>query len=102
MAGANYSCERRQEVVALLAEHYFRAKDYPTALRYARRLLAFDLCREDAHRLVMRCHVRLGERTQALRQYRTCERMLDAEFGLGPEPLTKELLDQIRTSPGTV
>jgi len=72
------------------------------ALRYALRLLASDPCREDAHRLVMRCHVRLGERSQAFRQYQTCERMLSEEFGVHPEPLTVSLFEQVRTSPGAI
>ncbi|WIX99161.1 bacterial transcriptional activator domain-containing protein [Amycolatopsis mongoliensis] len=85
-----------------VADQYFTAADYPAALRYALRLLRHDPCREDAHRLVMRCHVRSGRRAQAFRQYRTCEQMLQAEFGVRPELLTVALFDQVRTSPGSV
>lgn len=85
-----------------VADQYFQHSDYRTALRYALRLLSYDPCREDAHRLVMRCHVRLGERAQAFRQYQVCQRMLDAEFGVGPEQLTQSLFDQVRTSPGAI
>jgi DNA-binding SARP family transcriptional activator len=85
-----------------VADRYFLDDDYRAALRYALRLLSYDPCREDAHRLAMRCHVRLGERAQAFRQYEVCRRMLAAEFGVGPEPLTEALIDQVRTSPGTI
>lgn len=85
-----------------VADEYFRRAHYRMALRYALRLLANDPCREDAHRLVMRCHVRVGERAQALRQYQTCERMLAEEFGVRPEPLTESLFEQVRNSPGAI
>jgi DNA-binding SARP family transcriptional activator len=89
-------------LLARLADEYFRQHDYAEALGYARRLLAHDPCREDAHRLVMRCHVRLGERAQALRQYRTCWQILVAEFDARPEPLTDALYERVRLDPGSV
>jgi hypothetical protein len=47
----------------------------------------------------MRCYVRLGERAQALHQYRLCEAMLRSEFQATPEPATTELFDRIRLAP---
>jgi DNA-binding SARP family transcriptional activator len=85
-----------------LADQYFRQRDYQAALDYAFRLLSHDPCREDAHRLVMRCHVRLGERAQALRQYRVCQQILAAEFEARPEPLTTALFDRVRLDPSDV
>jgi DNA-binding SARP family transcriptional activator len=89
-------------LLARVADHYFREGDYQAALGYALRLLRHDPCREDAHRLVMRCHVRLSERAQALRQYRTCQRILASEFGVSPEPATDALLERVRLDPGSV
>jgi DNA-binding SARP family transcriptional activator len=89
-------------LLSRLADQHFEQHQYGEALEYARRLLTADPCREDAHRLVMRCHVRLGERAQALRQYRTCVQILDAEFGAGPEPLTDALFARIRLAPDSV
>jgi DNA-binding SARP family transcriptional activator len=85
-----------------IADYYFDAGNYASALEYALRLLTHDPCREDGHRLVMRCHVRLGERAQAFRQYRTCRQMLATEFGAQPEKLTEDLFEQVRTLPGSV
>lgn len=85
-----------------LADHYLRQRDYGEALAYARRLLSHDPCREDAHRLVMRCHVRLGERAQALRQYQTCRQILAAEFAARPEPLTDALYERLRLDPDNI
>jgi DNA-binding SARP family transcriptional activator len=85
-----------------LADSEFGKGRYRPALAYALRLLSHDPCREDAHRLVMRCHVRLGERAQAWRQYRTCQRILAAEFEAFPELSTKALFDRVRLDPASV
>lgn len=89
-------------LLSRLADQHFEHHRYVEALHYAGRLLAADPCREDAHRLVMRCHVRRGERAQALRQYRICAQILDAEFGVRPEPLTDALFERIRLAPDSV
>jgi DNA-binding SARP family transcriptional activator len=83
-------------VLAWLAARYYRRHEDASALSYALRLLAFEPCREDAHRMVMRIRVRQGERAQALRQYRVCEQILRREFDVAPEASTRELFEQIR------
>jgi DNA-binding SARP family transcriptional activator len=87
---------------ARLADHFFSLDDYAVCLHYANRLLENDACREDAHRLLMRCYVRQGERAQALRQYRLCESILRAEFDAAPERRTTLLFDQVRLNPDTI
>lgn len=89
-------------VLARLAAYYYMAGDLQTSLQTALRLLNHDVCREDAHRIVMRCHVQRGERTQALRQYQLCADLLLAEFNVEPEPATMKLLEQIRQDPASV
>jgi DNA-binding SARP family transcriptional activator len=89
-------------LLARLADHNFSTHDYPLCLHYAERLLRHDACREDAHRLVMRCYVRQGERAQALRQYRLCVNILRAEFDAVPESRTTLLYDQVRLDPDAV
>jgi DNA-binding SARP family transcriptional activator len=54
--------------LAWLADNDFANGDYANCLRYAHQLLISEPCREDAHRLIMHCYVRRGERAQALRQ----------------------------------
>jgi DNA-binding SARP family transcriptional activator len=89
-------------VLARLADYYFSLSEYGRCLQYANRLLENDPCREDAHRLVMRCYVRQGERAQALRQYRLCEHVLNAEFDAVPEMRTTLLFDQVRLEPDNI
>ena len=84
------------------ASYYFAQHNIEAALRLALRLLEHDPCREDAHRLVMRCHVQRGERAQALRQYRLCAQLLRTEFDVAPELATEQLHAQIRLQPDSI
>jgi DNA-binding SARP family transcriptional activator len=88
--------------LARLADAHFDLADYQQALCSALRLLSVDACREDAHRMVMRAHVRLGSRAQALRQYNLCRSILLNEFEAVPEPATERLFNLIRSDPGRV
>ena len=79
--------------LARLADAHFELANYEPALESALRLLMVDPCREDAHRMVMRAHVRLGSRAQALRQYKLCRVILQNEFDAAPEPATERLFN---------
>jgi DNA-binding SARP family transcriptional activator len=85
-----------------LADHAFDQAEFGACLSYALRLLDHDPCREDAHRLVMRCHVRRGERAQALRHYATVRAILRTEFQTEPEAATLALFERVRLDPGSV
>jgi DNA-binding SARP family transcriptional activator len=89
-------------LLARLADYHFRQKDCTRSLDYAMQLLLMDPCREDAHRMAMQCHVLRGERAQALRQYRVCERILRLEFDAPPEEATRALFDQVRLDPSSL
>lgn len=81
---------------------YIRAGEYGACLAQAWCLLGHDPCREDAHRIVMRCYVRRGERAAAQRHYHVCADILRAKFDAAPEPTTTALFDQIRLRPSHV
>jgi DNA-binding SARP family transcriptional activator len=49
--------------------------------------------RETAHRLVIRVHLQQGNVAEAIRQYRTYERMLADELGALPSPVMRSLID---------
>jgi DNA-binding SARP family transcriptional activator len=85
-----------------LADYAFQEADYTTCLDYTRRVLKSEPCREDAHRRLMRCYARRGERAQAFRQYLLCQTILKTEWNTEPEPETKALFEQIRQDPGSV
>jgi DNA-binding SARP family transcriptional activator len=85
-----------------LADSLFAHRDYRGALSRCLDLLAHDPCREDAHRLAIRCHVRLGERSQALRQYQLCCAFLRSEFDADPEAATTALYHRVRLDPASI
>lgn len=62
----------------------------------AQRMLESDPCREDAHRLIMRCQASLGHTYQALQQYESCRRVLRAALDAVPSPETVALYESIR------
>jgi len=61
------------------------------AIELYQSLLAQDQYYEAAHRELMRCYYRLGDRASAIRQYQTCARILREEMGLNPMPETEKL-----------
>jgi DNA-binding SARP family transcriptional activator len=89
-------------VLIRLADDAFASNAFEASLGHALALLSHDPCREDAHRVVMRCHVRLGERSQALRHYQSVQGILRVELDAEPEPATTALFQQIRLNPGAV
>jgi DNA-binding SARP family transcriptional activator/predicted ATPase len=72
--------------------------DYPEAIRHAERLVAQDPLPEANYRLLIRLHVRNGDRASALRAYHQCMRVLRRELGVSPGPATRELFDQVLKS----
>ncbi|MDQ1300428.1 MAG: hypothetical protein QG637_345 [Chloroflexota bacterium] len=72
------------------------AGDFAAALASARRWLALDPLREEAHRQVMRLHAWADQRNAALHQYRECVRILEQELGVAPLRETTELYEAIK------
>lgn len=89
-------------LLAYLADYYYSIGDYAACMEYAWQLLGCDPCREDAHRVLMRCFIRRGERAAALSHYRRCADILRAEFDAAPEPATAALFEQIRLDPSRI
>ena len=85
--------------LAHLTDFFFDQGEYERCLTYAQQMLATEPCREDAHRVTMRAYVRMGQRAQAMRQYRLCEGSLRAEFDAVPERATTALFERIRCDP---
>ncbi|MFQ5407304.1 MAG: AAA family ATPase, partial [Anaerolineales bacterium] len=71
------------------------ASNFDKAIEHARRWLALDSLHEPAHRSLMQLYAASGQRTAALRQYRTCVRILDDELGVPPLEETTALYERI-------
>ena len=65
------------------------------AIASARRWLALDPLQEQAHRMLMRLLLSVGQRSAALQQYRECVRVLDRELGVAPLDETTALYQSI-------
>lgn len=83
-------------VLHMLASRCEERADYRQAHRYTRRQLALDPYREETHRQLMRILARLGMYSEALAQYEACRRLLQQELGVGPDPATIALYEEIR------
>ncbi|MGW3345776.1 AfsR/SARP family transcriptional regulator [Nonomuraea rubra] len=79
-----------------LAALYLEAGAHAKCVDTCRQVLARDSCREQTHRLLMRCHARQNQPHKALAQYETCRRELDAVLGMTPSPETHALYESVR------
>jgi DNA-binding SARP family transcriptional activator len=70
--------------------------DCERGLAHARRMLVVDPAREQAYCHIMRLQVLAGNRTEALRTYQRCERLLMQELDVKPSAATQALDAAIR------
>jgi DNA-binding SARP family transcriptional activator len=66
-------------------------EEWEETIKTCRSVLARDNCWEEAYRLMMTAYAQLGNRTQALRVYQSCERCLSEELGVAPSLATRRL-----------
>ena len=85
-----------QNVLLSLCDHHERLGDYLTAQRYALQLLEMDPWLETAHLRLMRLFASTDQRSSALAQFETCQRLLEEELGAQPAQETVHLYEQIR------
>jgi len=79
-----------------LSRYYLEKKRYATCIHLCQKILAKDDCREDAHRRLMRCYSRQGQRNLALRQYHLCVETLAQVLDVSPMQETTVLHNRIR------
>jgi TolB-like protein len=84
------------DVLHRLATGRAHAGETDQAIPAAERLVAFDMLREDGHRLLMQLLAQVGRRDAALKQYARCVELLRRDLGVAPEPATTALADAIR------
>jgi DNA-binding SARP family transcriptional activator len=89
---------RRLAIEALwsLATSAEAAGHDPDVVEQTRRLLQIDALHEPACRLLMQALARRGERGEALRSYERLRASLRRDLGVGPEPVTTALAEQLR------
>ena len=70
--------------------------DLERATGHARRWLQLDPLHEPAHQAIIRLHGWAGQRSAAMRQYRSLVRVLDRDLAVSPLPETTRLYDDVR------
>lgn len=70
--------------------------DFGEAVRVCREALAREAYREELHQAVIGYLIQAGRYGEAARQYRTCQRLLEEEFGLSPSPETRALFESMK------
>ena len=82
----------RLHVLDEWARQLTEAGDFGLALEVALSALHSDILRESAHRAVIRVHRAEGNVYEARRAFATCRSVLTEEIGVGPSPITEELV----------
>jgi DNA-binding SARP family transcriptional activator len=83
------------DILDRLSQHYFDQAQFAPCVAFCQKILAEDICREDAHRRLMRCYLQQNQRHLALRQYHLCIEALEQELNVSPMPSTVELYRQV-------
>ena len=84
-----------RDALASLAGVYAELGRYAEAIRAAETALDVDPLLESVYRQLMRYHYRAGNKAQALKVYRNCEKLIGELFGDGLTPQTRHLFDVI-------
>ncbi len=79
----------------ILSTHYLAHQTYNIAAQWAMKIIKENACDEAAHRQLMRVYTLQGRRNDALRQYRSCQRILHEELNMQPLPETEALYQAI-------
>lgn len=82
--------------IALAAQLLENGDNINEIFTLCEQVLRRDRCYEEAYQLLMRAYARSGSRSQALRVYARCERVLREEMDIEPLPETSELAERIK------
>ena len=88
---ADWSVVRREQLnqyfgtmCRVLTSHYLDTGRHEEAEQWARAMLKENRCDEEAHRQLIHIYIVQGRRSEAIRQYQSCERILAEELGVPP------------------
>jgi DNA-binding SARP family transcriptional activator len=83
-------------VLEYLGDRMLEAGEHQDCATLWQKAVMLDSCNEKAHRRIMLCYLKMGQRQMAQRQYQVCEAALKKELNLEPSAKTIQLLHQIR------
>jgi DNA-binding SARP family transcriptional activator len=82
-------------ILGKISAMLFQSGQWDESILFARQLLARDPSREDAHRLIIRSYLNLGQRSQGLHQLDLCVRVIRHAFDSDVEPETAALRGEL-------
>lgn len=82
-------------VLEFLMQGSVEAQQWHDAIRLGRRLLQLDPLLEQVHRAIIKCHLALGNRAAALKQYAECAAILHNELRVEPMEETRQLITSL-------
>lgn len=85
----------RRDLILKLTRIYEKDGRYSLGIEHLKGLVAHDISDEQAHRRLMRFYASMGNKFQALEQYKQCREALRRELDANPEPQTVELGKEI-------
>jgi DNA-binding SARP family transcriptional activator len=85
-----------ERVLDRLSQMEIEAGEFAEAMATVLRWLTANQLNEEAHRRLVRLHLRTGDRSAALHAYEACRQLLDQELHVAPAPETEALAEQIR------
>jgi predicted ATPase/DNA-binding SARP family transcriptional activator len=84
------------DALILLVKHHSREGNCQKGIYYARRALELEPLMEVGHQQLMLLLASCGRSSEALIQYRTCQKMLQEELGVEPSEETKEIYKKLQ------
>ena len=103
--GASWSISLRERLRSRYLRHvvgvgarWQQLGRWDRAIECYRKGLEVDDLAEQLYQNLIRCHQKLGQRSEALAVYRRCRFILSAVLGIDPSPVTKSLYQQLRTN----
>jgi DNA-binding SARP family transcriptional activator len=82
-------------ILGKISAMLFQFGQWDESILFARQLLARDPSREDAHRLIIRSYLNLGQRSQGMHQLELCVRVIRHAFDSDVEPETAALRGEL-------
>jgi two-component SAPR family response regulator len=77
--------------IKFLVHEYLNSQDYLAVIDGCRQIIKIDPLEEEAYRILVRVHGKLGQLSQVRRWYELCVRRLRDELQISPDPSTVEV-----------
>jgi DNA-binding SARP family transcriptional activator len=84
-----------------LAAYFGTRGQFAQAIEYTTKLLQIEPWREEAHRQLIELYMHSGQRSAALAQYETCQKLLREHMGVAPSAEISALYEQLKATPPT-